>query len=64
MIGYCPNTDGAHNVRNEEINVDVMHIQPHYDGVRQVEPYRQLVEVARRSSRVIGLLALKKNSYE
>ncbi len=66
MIGYCPNTDGAHSFWYEEINVDVMHMQPHYYGVRQVEPYHRLFEVAWHSCRAIELLALclSKNSYE
>ncbi len=41
-IGNCSDTDCVHRFRCEDNNVDITHMQPHYYGVRQVEPCHQL----------------------
>ncbi len=42
----------AHPFRCEDNNGCRMHVQPHVNGLRQVEPHHRLSETARHSSKV------------
>ncbi len=57
-MGYCSNTN---RFRSEDNNV-VMHMKLHYYRMQQVEPCHLLVEITRRYSWAIYLLALWQNN--
>ncbi len=42
MIGHCSNANRARHVRCDDINVDLMRVQPHCYRLRQVEPSQEL----------------------